>query len=64
MGVSLRVSSLVWLGVGSCRGFSGRERLCGYCCGYLMANGEARGSSFGIQVANMTSASRDMLQAG
>lgn len=64
MVVNLRVSSLGWLGVGSCRGFKGKVRLCGYRCGYFMANGEARGCSFGIRVANMRSASRDMLQAG
>ena len=64
MGVSLRVLSLDWLGVGSCRGFGGRERLCGYHCGYFMASGKTRGFSFRIQVANMTSTSVGVLQFG
>lgn len=64
MEVNLRVLRLGWLGVGSCKGFGGRLRLCGCCCGFFMANGTIRGCSFGIQVANTRSASGDMLQAG
>jgi hypothetical protein len=64
MGVNLRVLSLGWLGVGSCRRFGGRERLFVYCSGFFMASGTIRGLSFGIPVANMRSASGDMLQAG
>jgi hypothetical protein len=51
MGVSLRVLSLGWLGVGSCKGFGDGERLCGYFCGYFMANGKIRGPSLRIWVA-------------
>jgi hypothetical protein len=64
MGVNLRVSSLGWLGVGSCKGFGGREKLFGYCRGFFIASWPAKGCSFGIQVANMMPTGRDVLQAG
>jgi hypothetical protein len=51
MGVSLRVLSLGWLGVGSCRWFVGRKILREYCCGYFMANGKTRGFGLSISVA-------------